>query len=118
MEEISPKAYFRSEEHCVVSSTSRKGPYNKDRIPTKFGALIKPDPTIKKWTYEDDKILKKLVVQEHEFNWDSLAGQLGASRSQVVRRWQESIYPALKVSSKIAGALKWSAEEDLILIES
>lgn len=72
----------------------------------------------KKWSFQDDERLRCLVVLEHEYNWDRLASLMEVTRQEVVKHWQESIYPQLKLKNRIAGALRWSAVEDSILIEA
>jgi|JI9StandDraft_2_1071091.scaffolds.fasta_scaffold363508_1 DNA-binding XRE family transcriptional regulator len=63
-------------------------------------------------------MLRSLVVVQHEYDWETLGRAAKVTRQEVIKRWQESIYPQLKVKNKIAGALRWSAVEDSILIEA
>lgn len=71
---------------------------------------------MKEWSEKDDRILKSLVLCDKQYNWKAIAAVLGVKIAEVVQRWQEGIYPKIKTTSKVGGALKWSFAEDSILI--
>jgi hypothetical protein len=49
-------------------------------------------------------------------NWDDLADALGFSKDEVQRRWKRDVYKKIKLDDKVGGFLKYSNEEDTVLV--
>lgn len=65
--------------------------------------------TYKKWTNEEDQILRKAILYYGPKNWQQISYCLeGRNNSQAFHRWMKGINPKIKRS-------KWSFEEDLTL---
>jgi hypothetical protein len=65
--------------------------------------------TYKKWTNNEDQILKKAILYYGPKNWQQISYCLeGRNNSQAFHRWMKGINPKIKRS-------KWSFEEDLTL---
>jgi myb proto-oncogene protein len=65
--------------------------------------------TYKKWTENEDQILKKAILYYGPKNWQQISYCLeGRNNSQAFHRWMKGINPKIKRS-------KWSFEEDLTL---
>jgi hypothetical protein len=65
--------------------------------------------TYKKWTHNEDQILKKAILYYGPKNWQQISYCLeGRNNSQAFHRWMKGINPKIKRS-------KWSFEEDLTL---
>lgn len=77
---------------------------------------LKPEVYAKSWSFKDDEDLKDVVLKNHQYDWGSLAKLFAVSKDEAILRWQKRIYPQIKLNDKVAGAVKWSKEEDSILI--
>lgn len=67
------------------------------------------------WTSEDDVRLKDLVVRHGVFQWEELAGKFSTDEEDAKNRWIKAVFPRIRNTHKIGGAVKWSASEDSIL---
>lgn len=57
-----------------------------------------------------------MIIDDKQFDWGVLSQALKRPEKEVKGRWQDHIYPKLRTTNKVGGALKWSAAEDCILL--
>ena len=74
------------------------------------------DKPSKRWTGSDDEKLKNLVLNEGMTSWDELGKALNCNAEEIQKRWKKQIYRKIKLDDTVGGFLKYSNEEDTILV--
>lgn len=63
-------------------------------------------------------MLKKMVLEKHEYDWNKLADYFGVNTEEIKERWKEYVYPTIRSTEKIAGAYLWTHQENEIVKNS
>jgi hypothetical protein len=53
-------------------------------------------------------MLKKMVLESHEYDWNKLAYCFELNTEEIKEHWKEFIYPTIRSNEKIAGAYLWT----------
>ena len=67
------------------------------------------------WSSEDEVRLKDYIAKYGMFSWEEIASKFSTDIDEVKNRWIKVVFPRIRNTHKIGGAVKWSASEDSIL---